>query len=315
MKLTWVIGTRGSPLARAQAGWVARRLREQWPDARCEIRTFQTVGDREGERALPEIGGKGLFTQELEAALLDGSIDVAVHSLKDLPTALAAGLALGAVPERDDPRDVWCVRDPGAPRHPRAAEPGWRVGTSSLRRQAQCLECQPRAIVERIRGNVGTRLAKLERGDFDAIILAAAGLRRLNAVSGASFHPLEPPDWLPAPGQGALAIECRADDEQTLAALAEIEDGAARAETDAERALLAALQGGCQVPLGALARGQGGRLELWAFLGTPDGQRVARGHVSGPDADPDALGRGLAEELRRRGAEEILSVIRSSPHG
>lgn len=315
MKTSWVIGTRGSPLARAQADRLSRRLTERWPGFQCRIRVFHTRGDREGERPLPEIGGKGLFTLELEKALRAGGIDVAVHSLKDLPTDLGPGLTVGAVPEREDPRDVWCVRDRNGPAHPRDAEPGLRVGTSSLRRRAQCLQCQPRVAVQHIRGNVATRLAKLDRGDVDALILAGAGLHRLGIATRGPLHALEPPDWLPAPGQGALAVECRADDEHTLSVLAQIEHARARMETDAERALLAALEAGCQVPLGALARVDGPDLDLWAFVGTPDGCKAARSHVRGPCAEAASLGRRCAEELCRNGGDEILRTLRESGDG
>jgi hydroxymethylbilane synthase len=276
------------------------------------VETIETAGDREGERPLPEIGGKGLFTLELEAALRSGAIDIAVHSLKDLPTELAPGLALGGIPERADPRDVWCVRERGGPSHPREAPPGFRVGTSSLRRQAQCLALQPEATIESIRGNVGTRLAKLERGDFDAVLLAAAGLHRLGLEPRAGVHPLDPPDWLPAPGQGALAVECRSEDREALEALARIDDPRARAETDAERALLAELESGCQVPLGAWARLDGDRVSLWAFVGAPDGSRVARAHASGSRTAPGDLARRVAEALRGQGADEILDALRAA---
>lgn len=309
------IGTRGSPLARAQAMRVAQRLSQRWPDAECRVDAIETQGDREGERPLPEIGGKGLFTLELETALRAGAIDLAVHSLKDLPTELGPGLALGAVPERADPRDVWCVRERRGPAHPREAPAGIRVGTSSLRRQAQCLAIQPEAKIESIRGNVGTRLAKLERGDFDAVLLAAAGLERLGLEPRAAVHPLDPPDWLPAPGQGALAVQCRSDDRETLEDLARIDDPRARAETDAERALLAELESGCQVPLGAWARFDGERLQLWAFVGAPDGSRVVRAHASGSRTAPGDLGRRVAKALKQQGADEILAALRAVGDG
>jgi hydroxymethylbilane synthase len=279
------------------------------------VQVIETRGDREGERPLPEIGGKGLFTLELEAALRSGEIDLAVHSLKDLPTELGPGLTVGAVPEREDPSDLWCLRDPAGPPHPREAPAGFRVGTSSLRRQAQCLALGRETTVLHIRGNVGTRLAKLERGDFDAVILAAAGLRRLDVEIRSGFRPLDAPDWLPAPGQGALAVEARAEDGDTLEALRGIEHSIARTETDAERALLAELEGGCQVPLGALARADAGRLELWAFVGAPDGTRVVRAHAEGAASKPDDLGRRVADELRSRGADEILRTLRAAADG
>lgn len=314
MRRALVLGTRGSPLARAQAERVARRIRARWPEIPCEIRSLRTRGDREGERPLPEIGGKGLFTQELEDALRDGEIDMAVHSLKDLPTTLGEGLTLGAVPERDDPRDVWCTRAADAPQHPRETQPGFRIGTSSLRRRAQCLALQPKAQVVPIRGNVETRLAKLAAGNYDAIILAAAGIARLGIATPGPATFLEPPEWLPAPGQGALAVQCRTDDDEVLALLAALEDPAARREAEAERALLAALEGGCQVPLGALARMQGARLRLWAFLATPDGRRLVLGHTDGSALEAQALGRRLAADLRAQGGEEILRSLRAATH-
>lgn len=312
MRRTLIVGTRGSPLARAQAERVASRIRTRWPEMECAIRVFRTRGDREGEQPLPEIGGKGLFTEELEAALRNGEIDFAVHSLKDLPTTLEDGLTLGAIPEREDPRDIWCVRDGAAPRHPREASPGFRIGTSSLRRRAQCLALQPEAEVVPIRGNVETRLAKLTSGKYDAIILAAAGLVRLGIATPGHAIALEPPEWLPAPGQGALAVECRAHDGPILALLGALEDPTARWEAEAERALLSALEGGCEVPLGALARIDGSRLQLWAFVATPDGRRLVRGHAEGPAREAPAIGRRLAADLRARGGEDILRSLRAS---
>jgi hydroxymethylbilane synthase len=314
----WRIGARGSPLARAQAERVGARLAARWPGLAWRWHGIETRGDREGERPLPEIGGKGLFTAELERALVEGAIDLAVHSLKDLPTEPVPGLVLVAVPERADPRDVWCVRGPAEPSRPEAAPDGFRVGTSSLRRRALCLAVRPGLSIEPVRGNVGTRLRKLAEGHVDALVLAAAGLGRLGVgvlgrESPIAVHPLDPPDWLPAPGQGALAVQCRADDREALEIVGAIDDPATRAEVEAERALLAALEGGCQVPLGALARVEGDRLRLWAFVASPDGRRVLRGQVEGPRADPETLGRRAAADLRRQGADDLLRSLRAIP--
>lgn len=299
---TLLIGSRKSALARAQAERVARLVGSAWPELDVRTALMDTEGDRRRDAPLPEIGGKGLFTAELEAALLDGAIDIAVHSLKDLPTELPPGLALLAVPEREDPRDVLVSREGSE-----LAElpTGARVGTSSLRRRAQLLGVRPDCTVQDVRGNVETRLRKLEDGAYDALVLAAAGVKRLGLLSG-SMRFLQPPSWLPAPGQGALGIEGRTDDERVRGLLDAIENRIARLESDCERALLEALEGGCQVPVGALARAHGESLTLDAAVFSVDGAAVARASVKGRETDAASIGRLLAEELIAGGAGDLL---------
>lgn len=306
------IASRGSRLALAQSESVRRSLAVAWPDRRFEVVRIETRGDRELERPLPQIGGKGLFTEALERALLAGDVDLAVHSLKDLPTDLAPGLKVGAVSEREDPRDVWIARAGGA-LELGTLEAGSTVGTSSERRRAQILARRADVKVESVRGNVETRVRKLDEGRYDALIMAAAGLRRLGLAERITSF-LEPPGWLPAPGQGAVAIESRLDDPETDRLLEPIEDDTARAETEAERSLLATLRGGCQVPVGAWARAAGDALALHALVATPDGSRLVRGQTSGSRSEAVKLGRELAEELLVMGAEEILQRFRE-PQG
>jgi hydroxymethylbilane synthase len=292
----------------AQAESVRRRLAVAWPDRRFEIVTIETVGDRVLDRPLPEIGGKGLFTEELEAALLAGDVHVAVHSLKDLPTDLPEGLKVGAVCEREDPRDAWVARGGGAGALALAAA-GARIGTSSERRRAQVLALRPDLEVAAVRGNVETRLRKLDEGQYDALIMAAAGLVRLGLSERVTSF-LEPPAWLPAAGQGAVAVESRADDTATDALLVAIEDPVARAETDAERALLATLQGGCQVPVGARAEAEGEELILHALVATPDGAQLVRAEGRGPRENAVELGIEVAYDLLSRGGEVIVAAFR-----
>jgi hydroxymethylbilane synthase len=308
MPETLLIGSRKSALARAQAEWLARLVSAAWPELQVRNVWMDTEGDRKRDVPLPVIGGKGLFTAELEAAILDGEIDVAVHSLKDLPTDLPPGLALLAVPEREDPADV-LVSTEGL--RLSELEDGARVGTSSLRRRALLLNARPECRPLDVRGNVETRLAKLERDEYDALLLAAAGLKRLGRLS-ATMRTLEAPAWLPAPGQGALGVEGRADDERVHGLLDAIEDQRARAETDCERSVLAALGGGCQVPIGALALRKGGDLTLPAAVLSEDGSQAIRASTRGPVGDAVGLGRLVAEELRARGADGLLV---SGAHG
>ena len=300
---TLLIGSRKSALARAQAERVAQVLRSAWPDLDVQIVGIETEGDRRRDVPLPEIGGKGLFTAELESSILDGGIDIAVHSLKDLPTELPTGLDVLAVPEREDPRDV-LVSASGVDLE--GLHEGARVGTSSLRRRAQLLNLRPGCRPLDVRGNVETRLAKLERGDYDALILAAAGLKRLDRLSE-RMHLLPVPRWLPAPGQGALGIEGRADDERVHGLLDAIEGASARKETDCERSLLTALGGGCQVPIGALAHLEGETMTLHAAVLSPDGRTAVRASTRGPAEEVKALGELVAEELLARGAGELLA--------
>lgn len=304
MRETLLIGSRRSALARVQAERVRRWVSSAWPELEVRCVLMDTEGDRRRDAPLPEIGGKGLFTAELEAAVLDGTIDVAVHSLKDLPVELPAGLDLLAVPEREDPRDVLVSADGGGIEE---LAPGARVGTSSLRRRAQLLGLRPECEVLDVRGNVETRLSKLEGGAYDAILLAAAGLRRLDLVSE-SMRFLESPTWLPAAGQGALGIEGRKDDERVRGLLDAVENRTARLESDCERALLAALGGGCQVPIGALARAQGEGLLLNAAVFSVDGQTAVRASIKGSVADAASIGRLVATELLSSGGAELLGT-------
>ncbi|GIU93785.1 MAG: porphobilinogen deaminase [Gaiellaceae bacterium] len=299
------IGTRGSPLALAQARLVAALLEQSWPEVAVSMRIVETRGDRTqatGE-PLPEIGGKGLFTAELEAALAAHEIDVAVHSLKDLPTADSPGLVVGAVCARDDVRDCLVSRD-GAVLAELAS--GATIGTSSLRRAAQLRALRPDLVVEPVRGNVGTRVRKVRDRVVDAVVVAAAGVRRLG-FEGEVSEWLGLDVMLPAPGQGALAVQCRAEDDAVLAALAPLDDAATRAATSAERTFLAALAAGCSAPVAAWARQDRAReLVLTGLVASPDGQRVVR--VEGRGADPEELGARLAGEALVAGAAEILGA-------
>ena len=300
------VGTRGSPLARAQTELVGDLLRTAWPGLTCAITPIVTTGDRTqaSGRPLPEIGGKGLFTAELEQALHDGTIDLAVHSLKDLPTEAAAGVAIGAVCARDDVRDCLVTRDGRALGD---LEAGAVVGTSSLRRQAQLRALRPDLETRSIRGNVDTRIRKVREGEFDGALLAAAGIRRLGLEASVSEW-LEPETMLPAPGQGALAVQCRDGDEAILELISAIDDAHARAETTAERVFLETLAAGCTAPVGAFAESvRADSVRMQALVASPDGRDVVR--VSGV-GEPTELGGRLADEARTAGADRILKEIR-----
>ena len=300
------LGTRASALARAQTEIVAARLATARPALECTTRVISTAGDRtqDSGEPLPSIGGKGLFTAELERALRDGAIDIAVHSLKDLPTEDAPGVAIGAVTAREDVRDCLVARTAGS----LAALPvGAVVGTSSLRRSAQLAALRPDLEIRSIRGNVDTRIRKVSDGEYDAAVLAAAGIRRL-ALDDVVTEWLSAETMLPAPGQGALAIQCRADDEAVLALLAALDDPAARAETTAERAFLRTLGGGCAAPVAALAvTTTTPRVRLQGLVASVDGRQVVR--VIG-EGDPADVGERLAEEALSRGADRILADVR-----
>lgn len=299
------IGTRTSKLARWQTMHVVQRLQSAWPNLQCNKLEFVTRGDRTLDRPLPEIGGKGHFTAELEGALRAGKIDLAVHSLKDLPVEDAPGLTLGAITARADARDVVVAR---AGHSLATLPPGARVGTSSRRRRAQLLAARPDLDVRPIRGNVDTRVRKVLRGDYDAAILAAAGIRRLRMDGHvAEWLPLKV--MLPAPGQGALAVQCRADDADTLELLATLDDGETRDATTAERAFLAALGGGCAAPIAAYAArsDSGAALQLRGLVAAQDGTQII--HVTGVGNDPLELGARVAERALQRGAEAILRDV------
>ena len=300
------IGTRGSQLALRQAEEIAAGLRRAWPRIEVELVPIRTSGDRLATAHLAEVGGKGLFVQEIDEALREGRVDLAVHSLKDLPGERPRDLVLAAFPRREDPRDVLVGATPTTMD---ALPTGARVGTSSLRRSVQLLARRPDVAAMPIRGNVDTRLRKLRQGEYDALLLAAAGLRRLGLLD-ATATLLEPDEMLPAVGQGTLAVETRADDGEILALAEPLTDGETRAATLAERAFLEAVGGTCTTPLAAYARRAGNRLRLDAFVATPDGARVMRdGEVGDPEA-PEALGRRLAARLLAAGAETILQTGR-----
>jgi hydroxymethylbilane synthase len=290
-----VIGSRGSQLALWQARHIAARLQEMGVETRLEI--IKTTGDKITDVPLAQVGGKGLFTKEIEEALLAGAIDLAVHSLKDMPTALPQGLTLAAIPPREDPRDALI----GRPLAKLGA--GDKIGTSSLRRAAQLHALRRGLVIENLRGNLDTRLRKLDEGQYGAIVLAAAGLKRLGWADRIR-ELLDPEVMCPAVGQGALAIETRDDGGSTYQIARKLNDAASQAAVTAERSLLATLEGGCQVPIGAHARVEGSQIHLQAIVASPDGARIIRDRATG--ADPAALGRELGERLLSAGAREIL---------
>jgi hydroxymethylbilane synthase len=302
------IGTRGSPMAMIQAGLVRDRLLAAHPGLAVELVPIRTTGDRVQTRLLAEIGGKGLFTKELEAALLDGAIDLAVHSLKDMETLLPDGLAIGCVLKRDDPRDALVSRDGrGFAELPSGA----RLGTASLRRRAQLLRRRSDLAVLPTRGNVNTRLNKLAGGEVDALVLALAGLARLGQVARVSeILPFEL--MLPAVGQGALAIECRAGDADIRPLLRPLHDAETAACVAAERAMLAALDGSCRTPIAGLATIDGDALTLDGLLLSPDGATERRGRIEGAVGDAEALGAALGGELRSTAGPEF-GLGRSEP--
>lgn len=293
------VGSRGSKLALWQAHWVMAKLEELGHSCRLEI--IQTTGDKITDVALSQAGSKGLFTKEIEEALLEGRIDLAVHSLKDMPTELPAGLTLAAIPEREDPRDALVGLRQAELRE------GARIGTSSLRRAAQLRGLVPGVQVYTIRGNVDTRLRKLDEGQFDAIVLASAGLRRLGWEHRIT-ELFEPAVMCPAVGQGALAIETRADGGEAFAACSRLNDPCTCAAVSAERAALRAIGGGCQVPMGAHAEIAGTVLRLRAVVISPDGARVIREEGSGRMAEAESIGRGVGRALLQAGAQQILEA-------
>jgi len=296
-----VIASRGSQLALWQARWVRSRLAAL--GHQCRISILKTSGDTSSDVPLAKVGTKGFFTKEIEEALLDNRADLAVHSLKDLPTELPAGLALAAVPVREDPRDAIVGR--------RLDElpAGAKVGTSSLRRAAQLRKLRPDLLVDWIRGNIDTRVRKLDEGRYDAILLAAAGLKRLGMADRIA-EILPPEKMCSAVGQGALAIETRVEG-RGREACAALDDPATRAAVTAERAVLAALGGGCQVPIGAHAAVAGGRVRLVAIVASPDGAELVRGTRQGLASEAVEIGRALGEELLSRGARQILEAVYS----
>jgi hydroxymethylbilane synthase len=302
------IATRGSALALWQANWVRDRLMADDPALAVDLLVLKTRGDKILDRALSEVGGKGLFVKEIEEALLDGRAEVAVHSMKDLPAEVPVGLVIGAVPAREDARDALVVAPALAAtaRDVASLPRGARVGTSSLRRMCQLKARRPDLDVVPLRGNVDTRLRKVEAGELDAIILACAGLKRLGHGARITTA-LTVAESLPAIGQGALAIECRVDDPETQARLAKLDDRPTARAVVAERAFLRRLAGDCKTPLAAHATVDGARLVLDGLVGAPDGSRLVRHQLEGAADDGEAIGRALAEELLRHGAAELLA--------
>jgi hydroxymethylbilane synthase len=299
------LGTRGSKLARWQSDWVAARLRERGLEV--EIIEITTTGDVQQIGPVAAFGGQGVFTKEIQTALLAGTVDLAVHSLKDLPTLPTSGLTLAAIPEREDVADALVGRESATIAD---LPSGAVVGTGSLRRRAQLLALRPDLQMREIRGNVDTRLRKLDEGQYDAIILAAAGLNRLG-LAGRITEMLGPPRVLPAPGQGALAIECRSNDDDVLQVLAPLDHASTRAAVVAERAVLAALHGGCSAPVAAWGRVVGDALELDALVASLDGNRVLRALAQGSMSDSDVLGRRVADSLLAQGAAELVAAARA----
>ena len=295
------IGSRGSQLALWQAHHISDLLRAQGHTVELEI--IKTTGDKITDVALAKVGTKGMFTKEIEEALVEDRVDLAVHSLKDLPTALAADFEIAAITKRENPRDVFCsVNFVSVETLPLRAN----VGTSSLRRQAQLKAMRPDLQIHPLRGNVDTRLRKLEAGDYDAIILAAAGLNRLGKTQLVQ-QVISAEVMTPAAGQGALGIEIRHGDAATRALLVFLDDGDARAATSCERALLNKLGGGCQVPIGAFAEVRGGKIHLSAVVAHPDGTKVLRENRDG--SDPERLGNEVGEALLRQGGDAILEEV------
>jgi hydroxymethylbilane synthase len=303
------IATRKSPLALWQARHVAGLLEASHPGLRAELVEMSTEGDRFLSAPLSQIGGKGLFVKEIEQALLAGRADLAVHSLKDMTSGIPEGLALCAVTEREDPRDAFVGR---TVRRLQELPRGARVGTSSLRRGCQIKERRPDVEIVPLRGNVQTRLRRMEELGLDGAVLALAGLKRLE-LAGRATEVLEPEVSLPAVGQGVLGLQCRSGDARVRSLLAPLEHPDTRHAITAERAFLGRLEGGCSVPLAGYATLEGDRLRLRGLIGRPDGARVVRGERSGPLGDAEALGEALAAQLLADGGREILAAFAGRP--
>lgn len=305
MKQCLRIGTRASQLALTQSEWAGEQIQQILPGVTVELVRISTKGDRILDVPLAKVGGKGLFVKEIEEALLADSIDLAVHSMKDVPTVLPEGLHIGIVPQREEVRDAFVsVHYSSLETLPQGAV----VGTSSLRRKAQLLALRPDLQIRDLRGNVGTRLAKLDSGDFDAIILAGAGLRRLGLQERIATL-LAPEQMLPAIGQGALGIELRKSDTELLAQLQPLHHPETAVTVAAERAYLARLEGGCQVPIGAHAILRRGQLSLGGLIASVDGTTLLRQTQTAPVQEAERLGRELAEELLGRGGKTILEAV------
>lgn len=304
-RATLRMGTRGSPLALAQSREVAAGLEGAHPGLRVQLTVIRTSGDRILDVSLAKVGGKGLFVKEIEEALLAGEIELAVHSMKDLPTLLPRGLVLGAITAREEGGDVLVAREA---RSLDDLPPGARVGTSSLRRQAQLLHRRPDLHVVPLRGNLDTRLRKLGEGNLDGVVVAAAGLKRLG-IKPETAIPLPLEDSLPAPGQGALGLEIRGDDRATAPLVAVLEDGPTRIAVTAERAFLQRLGGSCNVPIAAYGTVRGELLTLAGLVARPDGKALVRDEVTGAALEAEFLGTALAERLLAGGADRILREL------
>lgn len=299
------IGTRGSLLALKQSGNIKAALESLWPGLRVELSVMKTTGDKILDVPLSKVGGKGLFVKEIEDALLAREVDLAVHSMKDVPAALPEGLVIGLIPPREDPRDVLITRHGSTISDlPEGAE----VGTSSLRRAAQLRKLRPDLRISNLRGNLDTRLRKLQEGLYDAIVLAAAGLLRMGWEDAISSY-LDPEEFLPAIGQGALGIEVRIDDSEVLDLLAPLHHPETAVAVEAERAFLEKLEGGCQVPIGGYARVAGGQVELTGLVASPDGTEIFRKSGTAPIHEARSLGWRLAQEMLDAGAKRILDEV------
>ncbi|EGQ9965822.1 hydroxymethylbilane synthase [Vibrio cholerae] len=299
------IATRQSPLALWQANYVKDALMAAHPGLQVELVTMVTRGDVILDTPLAKVGGKGLFVKELEIAMLEGRADLAVHSMKDVPVDFPNGLGLVTICEREDPRDAF-VSNTYAKIEDLPS--GAIVGTCSLRRQCQLKAARPDLVIKELRGNVGTRLSKLDAGEYDAIILAAAGLKRLELESRIRSF-IEPEQSLPAVGQGAVGIECRVNDQRVRALLAPLNHADTADRVRCERAMNLTLQGGCQVPIGSYALLEGNTIWLRALVGEPDGSQIVRGEIRGPRTQAEQLGITLAEQLLSQGAKEILERL------
>lgn len=298
------IGTRGSKLALWQADWVQSQLQKQHPEISIQIVIIKTKGDKILDVPLAKVGGKGLFVKEIEEALLDGRVDLAVHSMKDMPADLPEGLTIGAIPNREKSQDVLVSRIGNLADMPKGA----RIGTSSLRRAAQLLWARSDLQIEPLRGNLDTRLRKLDAGDMDAIVLAAAGIRRLGLEHRISEY-LSMDVMLPAAGQGALCIETRKHDAKTTKLIGSLDDTDTRSVVLGERAFLHRLGGSCQVPIAAHGQIKEGLYTLRGLVAEPDGSRVLRSELSGPVADCQEIGKNLAEKLMNQGALAIIEKL------
>ena len=304
------IATRGSKLALWQAEYIADQLKQQHRDLLVELKIVKTTGDTILDIPLAKVGGKGLFVKEIEEAILSGEADLAVHSLKDVPGEIVPDLTLGVLPERGNPGDSLVSHEfPDLASLPRGAE----VGTSSLRRQAQLLSLRPDLRIKTLRGNLDTRLRKLQQGEYQAVVLASAGLERLGI--GATYHYcLFPPDFLPAVGQGAMGIEFHRDNRELASILEVLDHEPTRIAVTAERAFLQEVEGGCQVPMGGYAEIKNGRIALSGFVSDPDGRKMIRSSKESDPASAEALGREVGREILESGGREILTEISRLEH-